>query len=253
MSIDKTTLQENIGVAIQDGDAFRAVQGGATVKLLFAQVKTYVRSWIAKSDVGLGNVVNADTTTMNNVNFTGLSPAAVAADADIFPVNQGSANLKQTFAAIKTYLKLGLASGVATLDAGALLTAAQLPVAAKSDQQAATSNVLAITPLHQQDHPSAAKAWLHYRGSGTPAVLASYNVSSVTRSSAANYILNWSTAFSSANYSAIVQGNDNTSGAGAFALLETIAAGSVGVTTVNPSTLSQADASHLSAVAFGAQ
>lgn len=253
MSVDKTTLQENAGVGIQDGDVFRGVQSGATVKLSFAQVKTWVKGWIAKSDVGLGNVANIDTTTMAHVDFSNLSAAAVAADADLFPVNQGSTNVKQTFLAIKTYLKLGLASGVATLDAGALLTAAQLPVAAKSDQQAATSNVLAITPLHQQDHPSAAKAWLHYRGSGTPAVLASYNVSSVTRSSAANYTLNWSTAFSSANYSIIVQGNDNTSGAGAFALLETIAAGNVTVVTVNPSTLTQADASHLSAVAFGAQ
>lgn len=46
-----------------------------------------------------------DTTTMANVAFTGLSAAAAAADADTMPVNQGASNLKQTFAAVKTWVK----------------------------------------------------------------------------------------------------------------------------------------------------
>lgn len=46
-----------------------------------------------------------DTTTLANVSFTGLSAAAAAVDADTFPTNQGAGNLKQTLAAIKTWIK----------------------------------------------------------------------------------------------------------------------------------------------------
>lgn len=72
--------------------------------------------------------------------------------------------------------------------------------AAKSDQQTGTSNTLGITPLHQQDHDSAAKAWATWTGS-TGALTSNYNVSSVTRSGAGIYIVNFTTAFASANYS----------------------------------------------------
>lgn len=37
--------------------------------------------------------------------FSGLSVAAAAADADSFPTNQGAGNLKQTLAAVKTWIK----------------------------------------------------------------------------------------------------------------------------------------------------
>ncbi|MGM4891275.1 hypothetical protein [Tardiphaga sp. 839_C3_N1_4] len=37
--------------------------------------------------------------------FSGMSAAAAAADADTFPTNQGGGNLKQTLAAIKTWIK----------------------------------------------------------------------------------------------------------------------------------------------------
>ncbi|UFS77229.1 hypothetical protein LPB73_07585 [Tardiphaga sp. 37S4] len=37
--------------------------------------------------------------------FSGMSAAAAAADADTFPTNQGAGNLKQTLAAIKTWIK----------------------------------------------------------------------------------------------------------------------------------------------------
>jgi hypothetical protein len=69
--------------------------------------------------------------------------------------------------------------------------------AAKSDQQAGTSNSLGVTPLHQQDHDGAAKAWVSFIGS-TAAV--QYNLTSVTRSSAGTYVITFATAFATANY-----------------------------------------------------
>lgn len=75
--------------------------------------------------------------------------------------------------------------------------------AAKSDQTTATSNALAVTPLHQQDHDSAAKAWVAFTGS-TGAIQSSYGVSGVVRNSAGDYTITFSTAFANANYACLI-------------------------------------------------
>jgi hypothetical protein len=79
--------------------------------------------------------------------------------------------------------------------------------AAKSDQQTGNSNILAVTPLHQQDHDSAAKAWVNFSGSnGT--TNASYNVTgNVTRNGTGNYTVIWTTQWANANYVCHVGGN----------------------------------------------
>jgi hypothetical protein len=46
-----------------------------------------------------------------------------------------------------------------------------------------------------------AKAWVNYKGTATQSIRASYNVSSVTRSSAGIYTINFTNAFADANYS----------------------------------------------------
>ena len=86
----------------------------------------------------------------------------------------------------------------------------QVLAASKSDQQAGSSGVVAVTPAFQQAHDSAAKAWAIITPS-TGAVLAGYNVSSVTRNSAGNYTANFTTPFASANYACTVNGATTTS------------------------------------------
>ena len=46
-----------------------------------------------------------------------------------------------------------------------------------------------------------AKAWVNFNGTGTVAIRASYNVSSVTRASTGIFTINFTTAFTDANYS----------------------------------------------------
>lgn len=84
-----------------------------------------------------------------------------------------------------------------------------LPAAAQSDQETGTSNAVAVTPGMQKFHPSAAKAWVKFAGSGVngaQTINASYNVSGVSRTALGTYVVTFTTAFSSANYAAVVTG-----------------------------------------------
>lgn len=48
-----------------------------------------------------------------------------------------------------------------------------------------------------------ARAWVNFDGTGTVAIRASYNVSSITDNSTGNYTVNFTTALSDANYAAV--------------------------------------------------
>jgi hypothetical protein len=75
--------------------------------------------------------------------------------------------------------------------------------ATQSDMETATSTTTAVTPGVVKNHPGVAKAWVSFNGTGTLAVNASHNVSSVTDNNTGDYTVNFTTAFSSANYAVI--------------------------------------------------
>jgi hypothetical protein len=57
-----------------------------------------------------------------------------------------------------------------------------------------------------------AKAWVNFNGSGTVAIRASYNVSSITDNGTGDYTVNFTNAFADANYAFIAQaGNGGAS------------------------------------------
>ena len=76
--------------------------------------------------------------------------------------------------------------------------------ATQADQETATSTTLMVTPGRQQYHPSAAKAWVNFNGTGTVAIRSSYNVSSITDVATGDYTVNMTNAFSDANYAPVV-------------------------------------------------
>lgn len=55
-----------------------------------------------------------------------------------------------------------------------------------------------------------ARAWVNFNGTGTVAIRASVNVSSITDNGTGDYTVNFSTAMTDTNYSAIVVPNGNT-------------------------------------------
>ena len=58
----------------------------------------------------------------------------------------------------------------------------------------------------------AAKAWVNFNGTGTVAIRASFNVTSITDNGTGNYTVNFTTAMADANYVANVTAGGNTVG-----------------------------------------
>jgi hypothetical protein len=59
------------------------------------------------------------------------------------------------------------------------------------------------------------RAWVNFNGTGTVAIRASGNVTSITDNGTGDYTVNFTTALPDANYSPlVVQGNDNTGNSG---------------------------------------
>ncbi len=53
-----------------------------------------------------------------------------------------------------------------------------------------------------------AKAWVNFNGTGTVAIRASFNVSSITDNGVGSYTVNFTTVMQDANYSAVVSAGD---------------------------------------------
>lgn len=112
------------------------------------------------------------------------------------------------------------------------LSGVQLQAAAQSDQETGTSTSTFVTPGRQQYHPSAAKYWGQFIGTTSTVMNQSYNHSSLTDNGTGDTTLNFTTAFSSAQYCAVTA-SKNVAGAGGLASLTTKAAGSYRYVTDN--------------------
>lgn len=102
-----------------------------------------------------------------------------------------------------------LSAAITAVDVGILTnvsTSSNYPginAATQAQQEAATSDVVYVTPGQQHHHPSAAKGWVKFNGIGTVAISAGYNVTSITDNGTGNYSINWADDFSSADYAIV--------------------------------------------------
>jgi hypothetical protein len=62
-----------------------------------------------------------------------------------------------------------------------------------------------------------ARAWVNFNGTGTPAIRASFNVSSITRNGTGDYTVNFTTALPDADYSPSLAGGAGTDNLLAYA------------------------------------
>ena len=58
----------------------------------------------------------------------------------------------------------------------------------------------------------AAKAWVNFNGTGTVAIRASFNVTSITDNGTGDYTVNFTNALEDANYSVVTQGTSSGKG-----------------------------------------
>ena len=149
---------------------------------------------------------DTDYDTPEQINDTGLiivqngSTLAGTAwynTATIVTVDVTSFNFAQfgTGGTVTSVGTAGLATGGPITSTGTVTVTA----ASKADQETATSNTVAVTPLIQQSHPSSIKASLFYRYSaGTPVAQYSYNITSLGDTGTGIITLNLTTAFSAA-------------------------------------------------------
>lgn len=97
------------------------------------------------------------------------------------------------------------------------------------------------------------RAWVNFNGTGTVAIRASFNVSSITDFGAGNYSLNFTNAMPDANYSA-VSGSDRsgnpTSDLNVSRLLHSYGTSTLGFKTGYPSGLNTTDDSLVCTVAI---
>jgi hypothetical protein len=122
----------------------------------------------------------------------------------------------------------------------------------KAIQQAATANDIGVTPGHQQDHPSACKAWVKFTGVGGATILASYNISNVVRASTGSYSIAFTVPFASSNYAIAYSVFFNTGGHAQFMRSSTIAASGCAILALD-STFNPADTDGMMLVFFGDQ
>lgn len=128
----------------------------------------------------IGNGSLAGSITLSNAAQTGFGTIAVG-----------------TLTGTKTWTLPNLSGTFAMLsDVGTPAAAAT-----QAELETATSTSTFVSPGTQQYHPSAAKFWVLYTTITTTSITQSYNVASLTDNGTGDTTINYTTAFSSANYS----------------------------------------------------
>lgn len=125
--------------------------------------------------------------------------------------------------------------------------------ATQTQLEAATSNSVFVSPGRQKYHPSAAKAWVEFNGTGTLAVNASYNVSSVSDNGAGDYTVNFTTAFTNGSYYGRAFSLGTNANQGRFMLTDSWTESAFRIKVSNLADDANVDSSEVSAVFYGDQ
>lgn len=199
---------------------------GGTVDAITMTFSPAFTALVDKMEFG-GRATGANTSATPTVNPDGLGAltivkgnGAALAAGDI----EGSAH--------ELMFRYNATSGKAVL----LNTAAAATAAAsQAEQETGTDITKMVTPGRQQYHPSAAKFWLRFNGTGTIAINTSYNITSITDDGVGMYTGTIDTDLSSGGYcvGGAAKATDNNANEADFASIGAVVAGSFFIETVN--------------------
>lgn len=214
---------------------------------------------ITSGAVSLSKMADMATASILGRNTGGTgSPEVLSASTTktLLSLNNVENTALSTWAGTSNITSVGtLSSGDATaiVSAASTSTAGKIEIATQSEMEAGSDTGRAVVPGRQQYHPSACKAWVHFTGTGTVTITASYNTTSITDDGTGTYSWNIATDFSSANWCCVGAHQDNSS-----ALISMVigngsqAVGSIQVITVN-SAVAVTDCPKIHLAGFGDQ
>jgi len=209
------------------------LQNALNAKLATATAATTYAALAGATFTGKVNTI-ASTTTNAGLNVPhGVAPTS-AVNGDIWTttsdllvringVNRTMVNVDgtQTISGTKTFssagLTLGNSTGTGTINVGTGATLSTLTkninigtngvsgsttnISIGSSVSGATSTTTMSGVVNAAGLANGVKAWVNFNGTGTVAIRASYNVSSITDNGVGDYTVNFTTAIADANYS----------------------------------------------------
>jgi hypothetical protein len=212
----------------------------------------------------------AVTSTAAELNFTDGVTSAIqtqldakqASDADLTAIAGLSSNgiIARTGAGTAAARTVTAGTGIAVTNgdgvSGNPTVAADL--ASQAEAEAGTDNTKVMTPLRLRNALNATgsapvyacRAWVNFNGTGTVAILASGNVSSITDNGTGDYTVNFTTALQDANYA--VNGSADYTGSATNPVFtyNTVSSGAVRLQTKNSTTGNAVDNPAVSVTIF---
>jgi len=180
---------------------------------------TVAGTFVAQGRADIGGALNVTGATA----LTGTLTAAAGIVANITGnVTGTAANVTGTVAAANggTGLTSPSTSGNVLTSNGTAWTSSPIPIATDAEAIAGTNNTNFLTPLRMREGFNASgtapvyacRAWVNFNGTGTVAIRASGNVSSITDNGTGDYTVNFTNAMPDADFTvASSAGNVGTS------------------------------------------
>jgi hypothetical protein len=176
--------------------------------------------WKNKTFSALGLLTSADAATTyypltgnpsGFITSSALTPYLTSATAaSTYQTISGMSSYLTTASAASTYFTIASAANKADLASPTFSGTPSLPTGTIAVTQTAGNNTTAVATTAFVRADNNVKAWVNFNGTGTPAIRASFNVSSLTDSGVGSYRINFTTAMVDANY--VVSGSSSHPG-----------------------------------------
>lgn len=152
----------------------------------------YINGMRVRFKPGFANAAGASNVNVAGLGVKSIKDSAGTSDPGVGIIEAGK-DVELIYDGTVFRLKIVTVSDATTSAKGIVQLADQAAMEAETTGRAVTANIAKYAP-------SAAKAWVNFKGTGTVTIRASYGVSSITDLGTGQYQVNWSTSFSSANY-----------------------------------------------------